>query len=87
MAKKSYLPEGRQHLEKIRYYHEHGGANGYSQAVYHYHKLGECYSKGSDPNKPGEGGILHEMYVDAGKLMEVMQRREQGLPDTPVEAK
>ena len=60
------------HADRIKYY-DHPGTNGHSQANYHYHKLGECYSKSSAKHL-GETPILHDMCVDAGKLMEIMKK-------------
>ncbi len=76
---KSYLNDAKHHADRIKYYYDHAGANGHSQASYHYRKLGECYSKCSAKHL-GEAPILHDMYVDAGKLMDIMKIREQGPP-------
>lgn len=72
----NYLPLGRHHLERINYYHAEGGANGYSQAIHHYQKLGECYSKAGLKQR-SEAVALHDMYVEAGKLMEIMKKRSE----------
>jgi len=42
---KSYMKDAERHLEKIKYFHEHAGAYGYSPAAPHYFGLGDCYSK------------------------------------------
>jgi hypothetical protein len=78
---KSYLNDAKRHADMIRYYYEQAGANGHSQANYHYHELGKCYSKSSAKHS-GEAPILLDMYVEAGKLMDIMKRREEGTPDT-----
>jgi hypothetical protein len=74
MAKR-YLTQARHHAERIRYYFDHAGPNGHSQALYHYNELGECYSK-SARALSGEATALHQLYLDAGKLMDDMKRRE-----------
>lgn len=86
---KSYLNDARRHAEKIKYYYDHAGANGHSQALYHYHELGECYSK-SARRHDGDAAALQIMYVNAGKLMEEMKawedaakKDEKKKPDEP----
>jgi hypothetical protein len=78
---KSYLNDAKHHADKIRYFYDHAGANGHSQANHHYHKLGECYSKSSAKHL-GEAPILHDMFIEAGKLMDIMKKREEGAPNT-----
>jgi hypothetical protein len=78
---RSYLDDATRHLERVRYYFEHAGAGGYSQASYHYQKLGECYRKGSAKN-PGEAPVLRDMYAEAGRQMAAMRAREETAPGT-----
>jgi len=77
---KSYLSTAQHHAEKIKHYYDHAGANGYSQAIHHYHAIGECYSK-SAAKRLGEATVLQSMYGEARKLMEEMKNREAGKGD------
>ena len=78
---KTYLKEAEDHVEKIKYYLDYSGATGNTQVNYHYQKLGECYSK-SNAKPSAETPILRDMYVEAGKQIDIMKRREEGTPTT-----
>jgi hypothetical protein len=80
MAGKSYLKDAQYHLDKIKHFYDHAGANGYSQARHHYDSLSACYAK-SAQIQSGEAVAIKAWYDDAGKLLAIMKRREEGKPD------
>jgi hypothetical protein len=42
-----YLRDARWHAQKIDYYHDYGGKNGYAQAEHHWNKLYKLMSSAS----------------------------------------
>ena len=76
----SYLNRARRHLDKIKYYHDQAGVNGYSQSEPHYNGISECYRK-SNAKRSGETPVIHSFYLEAGRLMIAMQEREKRTSD------
>jgi hypothetical protein len=68
------LTEAQQHFERIKHFYDTGGPYGFLAASYYYRKMSECRIQihGSD------GDNLHDLYVEASKLMEVMKSRAAG---------
>jgi hypothetical protein len=64
------ISEARERLNKIKYYHEHAGANGYSQAKFYYDELGKIYKKANRNDAP----IIHIFYKEATTLMDEMKK-------------
>lgn len=72
-----YLKEAKLCLEQIRYFYEHGGPYGYSQALPHYNDLGSLIGKAaSSKNNKSEAIIIREMHNTATPLMQEMEKRQ-----------
>jgi hypothetical protein len=72
----NYIQQAQQHVNQIRYYHQHGGENGYSQAVYDYHQLDNLAQKAYQSKKhKNESSIISEMKQGIEILMEEMKNR------------
>ncbi len=74
-----YLREARRHAEKIEYYYDHAGRNGYVQAVYHWDRLpglvdGAMHSK----KDKGEAPLIHAIMKSMQPMMDEMKKREIG---------
>lgn len=64
------ISKARERLDKIKYYHEHAGPNGYSQAMFYYNELGKIYTKANKNDAP----IIHIFYKEANILMDEMKK-------------
>ena len=64
------ISKSRERLDKIKYYHENAGPNGYSQALYYYSELGKIYKN----SKTNEAPIIHIIYKEASALMDEMKK-------------
>lgn len=78
--------DARRHLDKIQHFHDHAGAAGHTQALYHYIELGECYKR-SQKNQGSESILISSMYMNAGNLMEIMRIRRDEMRDMEPPAK
>jgi hypothetical protein len=75
-----YLTDAKRHMERIRYFYEHAGADGYSQAKYHYHKLGNCcHETALHRHHVADASVIQPLYENATRLMAVMRSREESL--------
>jgi hypothetical protein len=73
-----YLKEAGHHAEKIQYYFDHAGPNGYSQAKHHYDELSNLQMRAYKSSKDqGETSIIQALKKSADQLMEQMRKREE----------
>ena len=74
---RNYLNEARQRLEKIKYYDDHAGANGYDQALSHYSEFCALI-KASNDSKHGKNDtqIIIQLKQIADELMKKMKGKK-----------
>jgi hypothetical protein len=72
-----YLQEATHHAGKIKYYYDHAGNKGFSQAQNHYSKLCDLiYKANKSKNDKNDVVEIQSLKVIADSLMEKMKERE-----------
>jgi hypothetical protein len=77
-----YESKARHHAEKIRYYHEHAGPAGYSQATYHWGELCNLMWRASRSKSGQADAVLIQLLTESAEpLMHEMKKREEEQKD------
>ena len=80
-----YLSKARKHAEKIKYFYDHAGERGYSQALYHWNKLSSLALRASRSKRDkNDAPLIQEIKNSLKNMMDEMEERKNIKPNASV---